>query len=208
MSYPPLIEWFINDLLREKRERRPYELWVTDLISCSNKYNLSLRYPEYARLTALKPPILNGTLIHQGFEAIIKEMGLGIIEKELSMNVNVDNVRYMIVGRVDIIYDNDLYELKTISIIPDSVLEHHKDQVNIYRKLCEENGIEIRHAYVVYISPRDGIKCYPVEKADVDISWRVKTIVHNTAIPMYDWECGYCIWGELGFCNEGGRKGG
>ena len=104
MSYPPLIEWFINDLLREKRERRPYELWVTDLISCSNKYNLSLRYPEYARLTALKPPILNGTLIHQGFEAIIKEMGLGIIEKELSMNVNVDNVRYMIVGRVDIIY--------------------------------------------------------------------------------------------------------
>jgi len=124
-----------------------------------------------------------------------------------------------IVGKRDFIYNNTLYELKTVSTVKrvDRPYEHHIKQVRFYA-YCEN----MKRAKIIYVS-FDGFKIFDINCSD-DVTLPVVEEFETKAIELYnalknnippppdgceDWECKYCEYlgtycggSEVGFISE------
>jgi CRISPR/Cas system-associated exonuclease Cas4 (RecB family) len=113
---------------------------------------------------------------------------------------------FEITGTVDFIYDNCIYELKTISVYPSSPLLKHVMQVCAYSHLSG-----INKAKIIYVSLNDLPKVFDVDTSASNFCWslicsRARTLLEalKNNIPPdksnEDWECNNCEFIDL--CRE------
>ena len=104
-------------------------------------------------------------------------------------------------GRVDLLLDDSVVELKTVIKVPDSVLEHHRDQLLLYMFMSgRERG------YVVYVGKKDGaVEAYEVqndpERLKTLLSRAKKLSQHlmnnEKPDPEPSWLCRFCEYRRI-----------
>lgn len=168
----------------------PTVIYVTDLVSCTNKYFMRRLYPDLAY--AFEPPAVLGDLAHAGLESLLREHGF-LPEFQVEKHVEVGSALYRVKGRVDA-YNPDtgeVVEIKTARTLRAEPYEHHLAQINIYlNMLGSERG------YLVYFT-HDRIAEFAVRRAPVDLEGLVARLLRNEAHPLYAWECDYCPFRKL-----------
>jgi len=189
---------------REEHRREPGVYWVTDLVSCSLKERFSRMYPELELAQLFKPILIQGTLIHMGLEALLKEVleaeGARVeVEKEGSIEVDMSGIipgagKVTVKGRVDLaleLPESRRFGVEVKSSRGDSPLplEHHVDQVRIYNSMF---GFEA--SYLLYVTP-ERIAQYEV-RGRMEEDEVMKRIAEPKA-PRYTWECRYCPFSVL-----------
>ncbi len=165
----------------------PSIVYVTDLVSCSQKRVFRLEMPLAA--FRFEPPLLLGDLVHLGLERLLEEEGW-VAEVEVEKRVEVDGRVYTLRGRADaVLFDENgvrhVVEIKTARSI-ERPLEHHILQLQIYMELLGAEG-----GSIVYVTP-DKILEFEVPRRSVDVERLVAETVRNEARPRFDWECRYC----------------
>ena len=173
------------DRLRESTD--PRTVYVTDLVSCSQKRLFRIEMPLAS--FRFEPPLLLGDLVHLGIERLLEEEGW-VTEMEVVKRFRVDGAEYTLRGRVDaaLVTGNGVehvLEVKTARSV-ERPLEHHVLQLQVYMAL-----LGARSGTLLYITP-DKILEFSVEPRDVDVEALVAETVRNEARPRYDWECRYC----------------
>lgn len=177
----------------------PNVIYVTDLVSCSNKWFMRLTYPELT--LRFEPVLLIGRVIHEGLTRILEEEGY-VKEYEVSAKFTVDSKEYLVKGRVDAYNPKDrvVVEIKSTRMFRGSPLEHHVLQLRIYMELLgADRGI------LVYLSP-NAIVEYAVERSEIFVEKYVEETVRNTVHPRWVWECNKCLFNKL--CGYYRRSGG
>ena len=137
----------------ESRPQSPInEIHVSEITYC-------LRKAYYVRKERVTPPLEKVTVLNIG-----RAMHL-LIEKYIDSKRNVEyevEVKYpfreiTVIGTIDLIVDNTIIELKTVSRKPKEVYQHHYSQVNAYHFMLREKRKDINEvAYIVYINKRNG----------------------------------------------------
>jgi len=184
-----IVKKLYERVLEEHRKRledmvNPKIVYVTDLVSCSQKRAFRIMYPELT--FKFDPTLLLGELVHIGLEEILKEHGFEC-EKDFSKTISGYEVR----GRVDAINDKCIVEIKTARSDKGLPHEHHIAQLQIYLNMLERDvGI------LVYVTP-DRIAEYVVNRDNIDVETLLKQTVENIKHPRYEWECRYCIFSKI-----------
>lgn len=184
-------------LFREERARHQRErgvVWVTDLVSCSLKPVFSLEYEELALSEFFSPPLVLGTLVHRGLEALLSQVLAAKqyrveVEPERSLEVSVDDAKYTLKGRADLVVTTPEgarigVEIKTLRGDAALPLEHHVDQARIYNLL-----FDLEKSYLVYISPERLAQYEVGDRMGLD---EVASRIREPRAPRYTWECRYC----------------
>ena len=173
----------------------PSIVYVTDLVTCSNKREFRLKYPLLA--FKFEPQLIIGDLVHKGLESLLSSRGWEV-EVSVEKSIDVDGKMYRVLGRVDLLKrdDNgnivDVVEVKTVRELVDRFpLEHHLLQLRVYLELLEAN-----RGRILYVS-RNRIVEYEVERGEISIESMVRETIYNTAIPRYSWECRYCTYKKI-----------
>ncbi len=165
-------------------------VYVTDLVSCHQKYHMRRLYPEL--VIGFEPQLILGSLVHEGIEKILRDNGF-ITEYKIEKQVQVNGTTYTLKGRVDA-YNPDtkeVVEIKTARALQGDPSEHHVYQLNIYLNLLDSPK-----GYLVYITP-DKVVEYAVERTQVNIENEVSSLLKNEKHPRYAWECKYCPFYKL-----------
>lgn len=166
----------------------PNVVYVTDLVSCSQKRVFRQKYPE---LTFRFDPIaLLGILVHRGLEELLKEYGFQS-EVEVVREVKVNDKNYIIKGRVDALNEDCVVEIKTARSDIGLPHEHHIGQLQIYLNLLNRNK-----GVLIYITP-DRIVEFPVEKEEINMNELLKETLENSKHPRWEWECRYCMFAKI-----------
>jgi len=184
---------------REKHQKEPGTVWVTDLVSCSLKPKYMSMYPELAASDVFNPPTIVGTLIHRGLEELLKnifgEKQFKVdVEPETSVELELPAGKVVLKGRADVILTSPQgakigVEIKSMRGDMPTPLEHHIDQVKFYNYMF---GLE--KTVLVYVSP-DRVTQYEVsEKASQE---EILRRLAEPATPRYPWECKYCPFSVL-----------
>jgi len=192
----------IRRLEKEAHKRKEGEIWVSDLARCPLKVEYEVRYPELAVQDIYHPSFILGDLVHKGVETLAKEF----LEKdEVKVEVEVEGrremeiggVKYVIVGRADIILTSGGhrvgYELKYCRSDPGLPLEHHVLQARLYKWLFNLDTVKL-----LYITP-DRITEYEIkdEVSDDDVMRLVVEHLSKARTPKWPWECKYCTYSVL-----------
>jgi CRISPR/Cas system-associated exonuclease Cas4 (RecB family) len=69
---------------------------------------------------------------------------------EIEINGEIEGIK--ISGRIDLICNNDLIELKTISTNYFQIKEYHLYQVTIYYYLLQQQNYKINNVYIIYLN--------------------------------------------------------
>jgi CRISPR-associated exonuclease Cas4 len=184
---------------REKHQKEPGTVWVTDLVSCSLKSKYTSLYPDLVASEVFNPPTIVGALIHRGLEELLKNIFEAKqykveIEPETSMELELPSGKVVLKGRADMILTSPQgarigVEIKSMRGDMPTPLEHHVDQVKFYNYMF---GLE--KTVLVYVSP-DRVTQYEVcEKASQEEI--VKRLLEPVS-PRYPWECKYCPFSVL-----------
>jgi len=211
----------INELLKGFiKEAQTYylpsnnTLWVSMLIQCPYKFRLLREIPSLKALIQLQSNVLIGNLIHKGIEYYIAKFDIGIGERYVRIEKNVDGNHYTITGRVDVVDNNYCYEIKTINTVINDYripLRPHIEQLLFYLYMLnkefnegEKDYVFIKYSlgYLVYIDlGKYTIKeievrfnDYAYNKVDEIIDDRIRNFVKMEKIPLYDGECNYCLF--------------
>jgi len=179
--------------------RREGEWWATDLVRCSEKREIEVRYPELAMRAVGHAPFIVGEMIHKAVygmveaRCIIERVKCEIepeYETEIDTGDRVVKLRY----RPDIVLTKDdrksVLEVKYVRSLRGIPHEHHMEQVSLYEYL-----IPAGEGAILYLSP-EGI-CQVENTSPVDEKWILDRIADYIA-PRYDWECKYCFYRD--FC--------
>ena len=184
---------------KEKHQKEPGTIWVTDLVSCSLKSRYSSIYPELAASEIFNPPTIVGTLIHRGLEEVLRNIFEQKqfrveVEPETSIEIELPDGKTVLRGRADLVVTSPEgtrmgIEIKSLRGDLSVPLEHHVDQVKFYNYMF---GLE--KTILVYVSPERVTQYEVVEKASGEEI--VKRLVEPVA-PRYPWECRYCPFSVL-----------
>ena len=165
-------------------------IYVTDLLYCSNKYHLRKRYPYLLLENAFNDRIIIGTLIHEGLSNFLNIKSEIPIEKEFE----IDGKRMKLKGRIDMIDDDYVYEIKTVNNLKD-IPGHYKLQLQIYLNLLDKEKGKL-----VIINLRDfSINEFEIEREKIDIEGLIYQTIRNERKPE-EWECKYCVFKPV--CNS------
>ncbi|ARQ96523.1 hypothetical protein [Sulfolobus islandicus rod-shaped virus 4] len=83
---------------------------------------------------------------------------------EIEINGEIENIK--ISGRIDLICNNDLIELKTISTNYFQIKEYHLYQVSIYYYLLQQQNYKIDNVYIIYLNRiNKEVKQFQINKA-------------------------------------------
>jgi len=172
----------------EHQLKRPKGIHVSDLIySCLRR---AYYYNLYGTPLRIDPTL---TLIQ----------GIKLHEIPMSDFHEVELSWEGIVGTIDEIVDGIIVDKKYVSRIPKSPYEHHATQVNYYRVLAVENGIEVKGLVVLYIDVGSGdVRPYQVNMWEYETTkWEmlkkrdILRMAYETGIPpprKVGWLCRYC----------------
>lgn len=139
------------DSVKRRREQKDNELWVTDVIGCRTRYELSRKFPEVAALTTVSPPVLLGLLAHRGLSAYVSidHAMRGETEVEGRISLEVRGRKIELVGRVDLLLDDRVVDLKTAYDIR-GPMYHHYLQLWLYSLIFRRPRAEI--LYITWAS--------------------------------------------------------
>jgi len=168
----------------------PRVVYVTDLVLCTHKFHLKKIYPWLS--VTFEPITILGTIAHLGLGKLLSEKGIET-EVEVSRDVIIGEVSYLIKGRVDALDRNNsiVIEIKTAKSTINSPREHHVKQLNIYLNLLNyEKGV------LVYITPSKIVE-FNISREPVDFEHEIKDLIEDKHHPKYSWECNYCHFSKL-----------
>jgi len=189
---------------RAKHVRKPGVYWVTDLVSCSLKRSLALKYPELELAELFNPAAVLGFLVHAGLgqllaRALEAEGARVELEVESSLEVSLDPAapgsgKAVVKGRADAIVttrDGARYgvEVKTSRSDLSLPMEHHVDQARLYNLLF---GFE--KSYLLYVTPERIAQYEVAERASEE---EIAKRIVEAKSPRYAWECRYCPFAVL-----------
>ncbi len=179
----------------EHRDKRALSISVSDLVYCSNKYRLGLKYPELKIAQNYYPTLILGRILHRGIEEVIKDRFHDFVVTELpiekSITVDIDGLTRVVrvSGRVDALMNNYVViEIKTSRADHELPLPHHVLQLRIYMNLLDKTK-----GLLFYINP-DRIAEYWINEplSDEELQRLVIETLENTKHPRWPWECNYC----------------
>ncbi len=190
-----ILRLIYEEQLREFRDRLgemrdPHVIYVTELVSCSQKRLFRINFPELT--LGFEPPMIQGALIHRGLEELLREQGF-VTEAPVEQEYVVDGETYKVKGRMDA-YEPDkgvVVEIKTGRSAIGTPREHHIDQLQVYMNL-----VDAKLGILIYVTP-DRILEYSFEKRDIVIQELVEETVHNKTHPRWSWECQYCPFNRI-----------
>ncbi len=158
----------------------PNIVYVTDLVSCSQKRIFRQKYPEL--IFRFDPIALLGILVHRGLEELLKEYGFEN-EVEILREIEINGKKYVLKGRVDSLNETSVVEIKTARSDLGLPHEHHIGQLQIYLNLLnKDKGV------LIYITP-DRIAEFSIEKEEININELLKETLENSKHPRWSWEC-------------------
>jgi CRISPR-associated exonuclease Cas4 len=191
-----LYSWKVGEAKKKLEEKLDNEIFVTDLIYCPLKYRYQKVYKELAIGSAFNPITLYGEVIHQGLEKILSTLfsiSDANIEVEYEKNILIDNNTYVIKGRIDVLINDYIIEIKSSSLDKNLPQAHHILQTRIYLWLAN-----LDKALLVYITPNRIVEYYIREAiSDGELMDLVRSIITGQPAPRYPWECKYCIYAIL-----------
>jgi len=179
--------------------RREGEWWATDLIRCSEKREIEVRYPELVLRSVAHMPFIIGDMIHNYLYTLIEtrcvlEEVECRTEPEYERTIDLGDHTVKLRFRPDVVLTKDghksVLEIKYVRSLKGIPHDHHLEQVSLYEYLlgCKEGAI-------LYVSP-EGM-CQVENAPPIDEKWVVDRIVDYIA-PRYEWECAYCLYRD--FC--------
>lgn len=190
-----LYRWRVSDSARHAGERKPNELYVTDLVYCPLRYRYQAEYRELALASSFSPATLLGTLAHSGFGRVLEELfGDKVrLEVDYGKSVKVDGDLYVVVGRVDAVVGDTVVEFKTARSDASIPQEQHVLQVRVYLWLTG-----LRKGIILYATP-DRVAEYEVQDpaTDEEVARLVRETVTGRPAPRYQWECRYCAFSVI-----------
>jgi CRISPR-associated exonuclease Cas4 len=147
-------------------------------------------FPELG--ISFEPSAVLGDIAHIGLERLLSEKGFNV-EVEVSREVEIENVKYLLKGRVDALSVDKgvVVEVKTSRSAVGLPKEHHVKQLKIYLEL-----LGAKHGVLVYITP-DKLVEYHYDYEPVDVEAEVRALLANSQHPRYPWECNYCTYRKL-----------
>ena len=182
-----VIERLINDdyveHMKYATERKDNEIFVSELVLCKQRAEFNKRY--YYMYQPNNSALI-GKLIHRGLELFLYAFNQVEYEKEFSKQLG----DYIVRGRVDVITEDEVIEIKTGMDHRDTKpSEHHLQQVRLYMWLTgKQKG---RIVYVTYG------KLAEYEVTDACSDDEVAYMIDNWLSPRYEWECDYCQFKNL-----------
>lgn len=184
MSYTSadlLFRWKVME--SRKHERRPGEVYVTDLILCSYKLVMEQKFPEVSEADPFNPVTLEGDLIHRGVLSVLKEIYGDRLEVEVEGSKTVAGIT--VKGRIDAILDKKHgIEIKSTKGDYGYPHPHHELQCRIYRWMFNLDSIEL-----LYVS-RDRITSIPVNGTITDDD--IAKLITTTRYADEPWICDLC----------------
>ncbi len=175
----------------------PRTIYVTDLVSCSMKRIMRIRYPLLS--FRFEPPMILGDLVHAGLEKLLGEHGWRP-EVQIEKKVIINGEEYLLKGRADLVryapgspsHAEEVIEIKTGRDLPlNEPHEHHVLQLKIYLYL-----LAAKRGYLVYITPERLVE-FEIEPEPIDLETLVRETVYNEKAPRYEWECRYCPYRRI-----------
>ncbi|UUG47351.1 nuclease [Sulfolobus islandicus rod-shaped virus] len=113
-----------------------------------------------------------GEQYHEKVEHYFEEK-LGC-KSEIEIKGEIENIK--ISGRVDLICNNDLIELKTITSNYFNIKEYHLYQVSIYYYLLQQQNYKINNVYIIYLNRiNKEVRQFQIDKKVLD-EYMKKTI--------------------------------
>jgi CRISPR/Cas system-associated exonuclease Cas4 (RecB family) len=125
-------------------------------------------------------------------------------EKEIFVTKKFNN--FDIIGFIDAMYNNVIYEFKTTTNIPDTPQSHHTLQVQGYYSLLDENlQKEIENIKIVYMN-LSKVKAYEVQQRDITAFMESRAAFLVQSLKMktpprreITWLCKYCEFHDTCF---------
>ncbi len=188
---PLIYKIHISDQLNRLNEiRNPQIIYVTDLVACTHKYKLRRLYPELT--IRFEPSALVGEMIHIGVEKYLEREGY-TIEYPIEKKYEVDNIEYILKGRVDAFHPEKkiVVEIKSGRDVQNKPLEHHIYQLQIYL-----NILDVDRGILFYVTP-DGFLEYEFKREKMNIKSLIKMLVNDEIHPRWEWECRYCLFRRI-----------
>ena len=206
-----ILNVIINHSMRKYyHENPPNVIPVHELCQCSQKAKFNRFVGEVGKasvvLTAMKPKVFIGELVHEGLEKILGEEKI-LCERTIERVFIVDNEQYRIVGSPDLAGDDFIADIK-FSMSDRVPREKDILQIGIYNWLYRNQKVP----FLIYITP-NGLRIFecgqliPVvlstlkfnvdEVNDVVIRGLIRSLRDNIATPMWSWECNYCIYSDI-----------
>jgi len=186
--------------LRILADKKPYEIWVTELLMCPLKsfFNKELTIemdgvvisPLFAEELD-SPSLVLGDLVHRGLEQWLQEKYGCETEVEVSREIEIGGTKYTIKGRIDALCGDTVIEIKYVrDIKSNQPFSHHVRQLQIYMWMT--NRIRGK---ILYVSPARLLEYEvksPVNEPQVAMMVEEYLIKPHNLTPRYDWECRYC----------------
>lgn len=183
-----------KDKLKRKMEN---EIYVTDLVYCPLKYRYQREFVDIAIASSISPATLLGEFVHKGLEKLIQEVlgpaAMVAVEVERERDVVVDGVRYIVKGRVDMVVEDVVIEIKSGHGGLGIPLAHHVLQARLYLWLTG-----LPKAVLLYVT-RNRLAEFVVSEPSTDgeVSDLIRSLVSGRPAPRYTWECRYCPYSML-----------
>ena len=185
--------------LDELRDERT--VYVTEIVGCTMRPRLRATAPLLSIETSLAPPVVLGTLAHEGLARLASYVPAGSdcrVHTEYELEAVVEGVR--VKGRVDLLVvcrdGCTVVELKTGRSAPDEAKRHHELQVQVYLDLLRlTEGLECR-GEILYIT-HEGYAVFEVSPRPGVLEALVRDYLANSAAPRWSWECDYCPWRSI-----------
>ena len=184
----------------EHRDSGVVSVSVTDLVYCSEKYFMQMKYPELKIAQNHYPMLIMGRVLHRGLQEILTEYLHDFVEVEVpvekSINIELNGLPQIVrvSGRVDaLLKDDTVIEFKTSRADHELPLEHHVLQLRIYMNITGRN-----RGILFYINP-DRIAEYTITKPldDNELQQLITETLANKKHPRWSWECSYCPYNIL-----------
>ncbi|MBO3810133.1 MAG: hypothetical protein FGF50_11155 [Candidatus Brockarchaeota archaeon] len=167
-----------------KHERKPNEVYVTDLVLCGYRLKMAEKFPELALTEVFNPVTLEGDIIHKGVQTVLKELLGDRVQVEVEGVKSVGS--YTLKGRVDVIVDGE-HGVEIKSARGDYGIgthKHHELQAKIYKWMFNLESIEL-----LYVT-RDRTTSIPVEGNVTEKD--VLELIEKPRLAEEEWICVYC----------------
>lgn len=193
-NFYDLPQFLVNALARDNYPVHPDKtISVTELIDSPRIASLKRQYPDIEVEAMNMADTLIGNAVHSYIELSNSDSS-ALFEQRLTAKVG----GITITGQVDVIDGTTLYDIKTANVSYGGIRTKWQQQVNIYRWLCEQNGIPITALRVIVFykgwskTRLDSSQFYPptpVEVLNVPLLYDIhefidsRVLLHSTENP-------------------------
>ena len=186
-----LIKWQLEESDRSENGK----LHVSSLVLCPLKEVFMHKFPELYKSRQYNGALLLGRLVHIGLQKVIPELLNGVeVESEVKVEKTVDlgHLTVTVSGKIDLVIKKNNkvipVEIKTARSDHSLPKEHHIMQLKIYM-----NMLGAYEGYLIYVTP-DRITEYRIVGPIDDVSLSKFIMSRREKAPLWDWECGYCVF--------------